>query len=829
MSGTQELSPTTNGNATNNGADSTLQLDVPKLHSLSSEQQDLYLFTFTSNLEKHIKSLDYDSLCAQQIHLKRELHQIISLSSPAPTRVIRNSLGRCFVTIFGKGDRKSLYESINELLAVVNAGKNEKDLPNRHAAVCCLGDIFKVAGDSAISLSSLVCSSSIRLLKSAQDHSGLRAAIFKALGKVIGCIQGAVDETAARDIWKHARGTASGDKAALAQANACECLEQLIKGTVYFDNISDYDTLKSTIWKTCDSPAPVARRAAAVCLASILVKLYSETALEKSAPKIKKSKKPSKKQSMALGEGDDDSSQPRSPSTPRINASRLEFALPDLLKQLSAQYVRSTTSNRTRAAIAYCYSRVLLSLDHLVVESHYSQIADHFLIDLLNSPLITHHRYRLLLTRKFVQEILAGTVGSKILGESGQINAARILVNEILKNYPQVIVERAEPSKHTLTGALDTLAALIQSLGSAFNVLGDSCRDALMQVIRCPNYTVQIHTSYCLRVFTLACPQQLLQCASICMNSLNRELNLLPDRSSSRRSVGYANGLAAVLSISSLRPLYSSLEISSRVLSIATGLLKTSSNTELRTSIIQVQVAWILIGGLMALGPNFVKIHISQLLLLWRNALPKPLTRENTGRRQSVEISYLTHIREYALGSMLSFLEFNSRLVTVDVSKRIAAMLQNTIEFLENIPSKKGADETSTRISSSLLLQDLVVMIRRRVLQCYTRLVNFSPVASGEILTQSNLLTWAVTFFADPESYSPGSLGSSISNSAGNFESIWDVADNSGFGVSGLVRGLEIKPLPGERSVTKRPHWLLRKNSLPDFDKAVCRTPCLQW
>lgn len=360
--------------------------------------------------------------------------------------------------------------------------------------------------------------------------------------------------------------------------------------------------------------------------------------------------------------------------------------------------------------------------------------------------------------------------------------------------------EIAEPSKQALVGALNALASLIGSLGSLFSSIGDICQGALVQVLQHPSYTVQIHAAYCLRAFVLACPQQLIHCASICMNNTTRELGQLTSgRHSHRRCVGFANGLASVLSVSPLQPLYSSLEMSSRTLSIATDLLKNSGKAELRVSGTQVQVAWILIGGLMSMGPNFVKIHVSQLLLLWRNALPKPLTTENTAQRGLAELSYLTHVRECALGSVLSFLELNQRLVTLDVSIRIAALLQNTVEYLETVPTRTKDEDPSSRIIPSLLLSDLVVMVRRRVLQCYTQLVNFGPAAGTDTLGESKLLSLAVTLFADP-TYAPGSLESSIANSTANFDSIWDIADNRGFGITGLVQGQNIKALPGEET-----------------------------
>ncbi|KAH8894902.1 ARM repeat-containing protein [Thozetella sp. PMI_491] len=287
------------------------------------------------------------------------------------------------------------------------------------------------------------------------------------------------------------------------------------------------------------------------------------------------------------------------------------------------------------------------------------------------------------------------------------------------------------------------------------------------------------------------------------MNSLSRELGLLgTGRNSPRRCIGFAHGLAATLSASPLQPLYGSVDINSRVLTMATNLLKSSGSSELRAASTQIQVAWTLIGGLMSLGPNFVKIHLSQLLLLWKNALPKVLAKDSSAYRNYLNASFLTHVRECALGSILAFLQFNSRLLTVDVSKRIATMLQSTTAFLRTLPSKKSTEDVSEMLTPALQLRDLETMVQRRVLQCYTKLVNVSPAGGTEALIQSNLLTLAISLFADPENYTPNSLSASIANAAGTFETIWDVGDNSGFGVTGLVRGFNIRSLPGQHEST---------------------------
>jgi hypothetical protein len=795
---------------TENTATANPELDTSKLKSLPTEQQDLFLLTFVSKLTKHVLSLSADDCTSQQMYLKREIFQIINLTSPAPTRVIRNDLGACLAHIFSKGDRKLLFESINDLIAIISGGKSKSDSISvtKHAAVSCLGETFAAAGDSALGLHQLACTSLLRLLKSSTNNAGIRAAILTALGKITGMVGSSMDETISRDIWKQARNHATGDKGSLVVVSACRCLKSLFRSTFYFRNSSDFEKLESVMLKTFDSPTVQVRRAAADCFAEALAQAFSE-APDTAASKNKKSKLKLKRSSThpsVAAEQDDEPPRSASPAPGGKRAPDLAMSLTDILKSLASHFSRLTTTNRARAAIGVCYCLLFRRLGEKTVEANYLRIVESLTTDILGQGTIHNHRYRLLITRKILDTIIQDVIGRKILGESGQVSAAKSLINEVLKNYPQALAERPEPSKQALVTVLSAVASLIQSLGSAANGFAESCRDGLLQVLQHPSYSVQVFASHCMKVFVVACPQQLLPCLSVCMNSLTRELSLLGSgRNSTRKCVGFAHGLAAALSASPARPLHGSLDINSRVLTIATNLLKSSSQSELRVSGTQIQVAWILIGGLMSLGPNFVKIHLSQLLLLWKNALPKPLAKDNTSARSLLESSFLTHVRECTLGSILSFLQFNSRLLTVDVSKRIATMLQSTTAFLKTLPSKKTTEDSSQRLTPALQLQDLELMVQRRVLQCYVKLVNLSPSGSSETLLQSNLLTLAISLFADPDNYAPSSLSASIANTAATFETIWDVGDNSGFGITGLVSGFDVRELPGQHEHSMEP------------------------
>ena len=77
------------------------------------------------------------------------------------------------------------------------------------------------------------------------------------------------------------------------------------------------------------------------------------------------------------------------------------------------------------------------------------------------------------------------------------------------------------------------------------------------------------------------------------------------------------------------RPLYVSYDVSAKVLNMATQLLKRAGEHDVKVAGTEVEVAWTLIASLMSLGPNFVRPHFPQLLVLWRNALPKPTSKDS--------------------------------------------------------------------------------------------------------------------------------------------------------------------------------------------------------
>lgn len=801
-------------------ASSVPELDVSKLHTLPTEQQDLFVLNFVSELRDAVSRLSSEALPVQQVAIKKEVIKIVGLATPVPSRVIRNTLASTLADVFDRGTRSLLFESINDLVAILNVGKIDKDSGPKHVAVVCLGKIYEVAGDSAVNLSGLVVQTLIKGVKA--SHVGLRACIFRALGQVVKGTNRGLDEATARDIWKLARNAAGGDKAVLVQRDAFDCLWHLISSTTYFNNSTDFDKLEAVVWKAFESPVPALRSSIARTLGTVLVSAHSETN-SADVPVVRKPKKSSKKQGPL--DDDEEPARPGSPAPTGKGVVALSFNLTEIVRLLSSHFVKPATTNHGRAGISVCLKYVLSNLSASVIEGNFGRIAGQLISEVVDHLSLAYNRHKALVARKMIHNVLQTTAAR--MTENAQINTVRYLVNNVLKNYPKVIAERREPSKRILTATLELTNSLLISLGSAVGVLQDSCKEALCQVMQHPSHTVQSYGAQCFKTFVLCCPVQTIPVIEHMVQQLRKTLeDPTENRQSMRACAGQALSIAAILHSASRKPVFGSAKIYADVLTFAQDLLKRSATSELRLSAAQLQVAWTLIGGLMNLGPSFVKVHLGQLFLLWRNALPPPLTQDNAAQRSQLELSFLCHVREYALSGLLAFIESCGTLVTSDGSRRIAIMLQNTVSFLTNIPSARASSELSHRLVPALHLQDMSIMLRRRLLQCYAALISLKHVEMNDILAQSDLVGFSLQTFTSPERSEHKSIEASLASAASNFDGLWESGDNWGFGVSSIIRGLSVA-YPNSRGFSNRPQTVLSSESRDDEIDTIPLTPTL--
>jgi hypothetical protein len=320
---------------------------------------------------------------------------------------------------------------------------------------------------------------------------------------------------------------------------------------------------------------------------------------------------------------------------------------------------------------------------------------------------------------------------------------------------------------------------------------------------------------------------------NILLADVTKDLGVLGSPSApkdlSDRIIGKSFALSALIAISHSRPLYVSQEISTKVFDLATSLLKKSGEHDIAVASVEVQVAWYLIAALLSLGPAFVKLHLPQLLVMWRNALPKPTSKDTSvGERGEAEWSFLLLVRECALAAVLNFLRHNASLINIDVARRLATLFTNTLNYVNGFATaysealrEQANDQNAPKSSMFTARPSLVereANLRRRVLQCFTALGSSSATES----MQPALLQAAITVFADPENYSGSAAQAAIAAQSGNFTSIWQSVDGYAFGVTSLLGARE-----GEGGVEAEEPFLNRDRIEMSIESQVRTCPGL--
>lgn len=423
-----------------------------------------------------------------------------------------------------------------------------------------------------------------------------------------------------------------------------------------------------------------------------------------------------------------------------------------MFKSLSTAY-NKTVSRKVRSVIVVAYMQILSRMGPGWITQYHEQILISVLND-LQLAIPQTDRHRTLTTRKQVQ-ILLRKMGDS-LDQENQILA----INRIMAHI------RTAPARNILVSCLIEIMALIRSLGSA--TPSDLEFDPIFFLVSHPVHSVQIATAKTLQVIALNAPSLLANLVENTYTRLKDELVSFADADSIAKNLdclGLSFTLAALTAAGVKQPLYISLDkTANQILNLANDTLKASAKSTINTAGIQVQVAWTLIGALQSLGPTFVRSHLSQLLLLWKNALPRPLTKDV---KSGAPLLFLLHVRDTALSSIYAFLRNCRQLCTADVVKRISTMISNSLVFLNSttIPPPSAIAEKLFNMSAP----ELESRVKRRVLAC---LLEIERIGGADI--EESGIT-ALASFADPRINMTLPLG---------YTTIWDTSDNLAFGLS---------------------------------------------
>jgi hypothetical protein len=577
----------------------------------------------------------------------------------------------------------------------------------------------------------------------------LRYEVLTALAKAIkGCGKGATDATL-KEVSKTAK-TALTDKYSIIRSAGAEVLTvfvylivinevfpQLLEMCYRFapfprpQKLDEFESLVVVLVKALEGATYPTRRSISRTIGLVLS--FSQTIKTKQMT-AKKVAKPAVSNS---GEGN--------------IADDTILSIDEMCGLLLTQFLK-TSLRDVKVGIIESYAAAFRELGLSFVESNYITIIKH-IVDLIIHPKATTTDTEAGFMRELGTFLVRDILG-KMLPEASQVMAVNELTKTFLKRWssssPNTPVD-SNAATLTLVFILGEVSALLKELGAAASAFENSVYDSLVNLIAHPSLSVNISLAWCLKSLSHAQPRVLPKLIDRMINTLQKDSSALTSEKSETLSkfVALSNCLAAVLGVIHERSLHVSFESSATIFGISTQLLKHSTvGKDPRVANTQLQVAWTLLGALMTLGPNFVKVHLSQLLLLWKTVFPKPIVpKDGLSNRGEAEWNVALLSRNCALGCVLSFLNSNTEaLVSIDVAKRIVVCLNNCANFLATVPQQYSCGVTNYTGRKKLV--DIEHSLRRRLLGCFLLI---KPISSFETSFEPLLRLCIQSFAPDPD------------------------------------------------------------------------------
>ncbi|CAL1697978.1 unnamed protein product [Somion occarium] len=756
--------------------------DVIDEAKLKEENGEIYLFQWLASNERAIQHASSDDLKATQEALEGTLLNVLSGSGPYPPpgRPLRNLVARCFVALYSRGNTKSLFETLQALFKTAGEQKIATQDISRVAAVYCVGELMRVFGTQVMSQVANSVTLCLKLQKQSTSPIILKYHALLTLEKTISSGRRALSDNTLKDILKQMK-NALGDKALPIVRAASKVLITMYPAEDGTRAPSEVESIVSLCVKHLDGADQPTRSAVAQLAGHMLASTQVERVLPPSDPS---------KRSKKSGDEQDEEEKPTPVALGIATEVKLIMTPNEMLSQLSNHFNKPQTSHKTRLGLISCYIAVLSILGPSFVERNYTLIVGHFMSEIVSHASNTGSRHGILFVRSLVKLVFRDLIGVRMLNEQAQILAIQELSTAYLKRWPAMLPGQTAPGPLVLAIALQEVAGLVQQLGNAPPPVQDALLDPVISLLTHPNHTVRVFASWTLQSFCystpLRLPKTLLNLVEMLQHDISQLNSPVAPADIQARALGHAYGLSALLALVPHRPLYVSYDINANVFYMAVQLLKGAGEHDVHIAGVEVEIAWTLIAALMSLGPHFVRAHLPQLLVLWRNALPKPTTKDGSTKRSASEWMFLLQVRENALRAVHHFLKCNaSSLVTADVARRISSLLGNALQFA-NTFSTQRIEEPTDRVQETeekgLTLRGAEALLRSRVFQCFS-LLDLSAVSDA---TQSLALQSTIALFASPEGYSGSTVQAAIASSSGNFVHVWQTFDGYAYGVSDI-------------------------------------------
>ena len=343
------------------------------------------------------------------------------------------------------------------------------------------------------------------------------------------------------------------------------------------------------------------------------------------------------------------------------------------------------------------------------------------------------------------------------LSEPAQERAAAYLGTHVLAMWPPSTPTQPVPSEAALCVTLDATAVLVAQLGELSATLHEALYEVHRRLLTHPALAVQVRAAWWLSVACSVQPWLLAPTYAELLGCMRRDTEALSkpqhDRGVSLRArlVGHSAALSALARVAAQHPLYMRNDDVDEVCSLAMDLRTRYSETPAAPhASAAVGSAWMLVGSLMALGPEFLRAQVPTLLHAWRQAWADRPWREMD------EGAYLVTERLGALSSMHAFfLHGGHALLTPETARRLVALQSQALAFLAAWERRApGTSEASllrarmlrccTHLAQAPAMETLAPALLRLCVECLTRAEYASPSGAAPPVHAPGATPWTV-------------------------------------------------------------------------------------
>lgn len=343
------------------------------------------------------------------------------------------------------------------------------------------------------------------------------------------------------------------------------------------------------------------------------------------------------------------------------------------------------------------------------------------------------------------------------LSEPAQERAAAYLGTHVLAMWPPSTPTQPVPSEAALCVTLDATAVLVAQLGELSATLHEALYEVHRRLLTHPALAVQVRAAWWLSVACSVQPWLLAPTYAELLGCMRRDTEALSkpqhDRGVSLRArlVGHSAALAALARVAAQHPLYVRNDDVDEVCLLAMDLRTRYSETPAAPhASAAVGSAWMLVGSLMALGPEFLRAQVPTLLHAWRQAWADRPWREMD------EGAYLVTERLGALSSMHAFfLHGGHALLTPETARRLVALQSQALAFLAAWERRApGTSEASllrarmlrccTHLAQAPAMETLAPALLRLCVECLTRAEYASSSGAAPPVHAPGATPWTV-------------------------------------------------------------------------------------